>query len=280
MSQTCVLLDQLTFPEGPRWHNGRLFVSDFYSHRVLAIEEDGTFEVVCTVPNQPSGLGWTPDGQLLVVSMLDRRLLRLEGKELREVADLSGVAPSHCNDMVVDRYGNAFIGNFGFDRRAGQEPRKTNLVRVRPDGQVQVVARDLWFPNGSAITEDGTTLVVAETRAARLTAWTLNANGDLSDRRTWADLGQAVPDGICLDAEGAIWFADPAHQEVVRVAEGGRVLDRIAMDRRGAYACMLGGADRRTLFLCTSTLSGPKTALERTGRIETVRVEVPGAGLP
>ena len=275
-----VILDGLTFPEGPRWHAGRLFFSDFYSHRVIAVDLDGNSETICEVPNQPSGLGWLPDGRLLVVSMRDRRLLRLDPGGLTEVADLSALAPSHCNDMVVDGEGRAYVGNFGFDRHQGEEPRSTNLLRVDPDGSVSVAAEDLRFPNGSVITPDGSTLIVGESGGARLTAWDLATDGSLSGRRIWADLGEHVPDGICLDAEGAIWSADPRNNVVLRVREGGEILDRVSTGDQGAFACMLGGQDRRTLCVCTAKTSGPEAAASTTGRIEITQVDVPGTGWP
>ena len=232
------------------------------------------------VPGQPSGLGWLPDGRLLVVSMLDRRLLRLDDEGLVEVADLSALATGPCNDMVVDAEGRAYVGNFGFDRHQGEEPRTAVLVRVDPDGRVTVADEELWFPNGSVITPDGRTLIVGETRAARLTAWDRAPDGSLSRRRVFAELGQNVPDGICLDAEGAVWCADPRNNEIIRVVEGGEVVQRISSGRLGAYACMLGGEDRRTLFVCTNATSGPAAAEARAGRVEYARVDVPGAGLP
>ncbi|MEE2775735.1 MAG: SMP-30/gluconolactonase/LRE family protein [Acidobacteriota bacterium] len=275
-----VILDGLTFPEGPRWHDGRLFFSDFYSHRVLAVDLDGNPETICEVPNQPSGLGWLPDGRLLVVSMRDRRLLRLDPDGLTEAADLSDLAPSHCNDMVVDADGRAYVGNFGFDRHIGEGPRSTNMVRVDPDGATSVAAEDLQFPNGTVITPDGATLIVGETGGGRLTAYDRDSDGNLSNRRVWADLGGHVPDGICLDVEGAIWSADPRNNVVIRVHEGGEIVDRVSTDTQGAFACMLGGADRRTLCVCTAKTSGPEAMTSTTGRVEVTDVEVPGAGWP
>ncbi len=275
-----LLISGLTFPEGPRWHAGRLYFSDFFTHRVLAVDEAGQVETIATVPGQPSGLGWRPDGRLLVVSMTDRRLLRLDPGGLVEVADLSAHAPFHCNDMVVDRHGRAYVGNFGFNPYAGESPRATCVVRVDPDGAMAVAAAELEFPNGTVITPDGGTLIVAESYGRRLTAFDLAADGTLSGRRTFAELAPSVPDGICLDAEGAVWSADPRHREAIRVAPGGRVLERVSTGERGCYACMLGGSDRRTLFLCTSGASGEEAALMRSGCIESVRVAVPGAGLP
>lgn len=275
-----VLLDGLYFPEGPRWHDGRLFFSDFYAHEVVAMDPSGKRESIVSVPNQPSGLGWTPDGRLLVVSMLDRRLLRLDSEGLAEVADLSALATSHCNDMVVDGQGRAYIGNFGFDRHQGEEPTSTCVLLVQPDGTVEIADSDLFFPNGSAITEDGETLIVAESWKRRLTAWERDSKGRLSRRRVWAELGDQVPDGISLDAEGAIWVADPRNKEAFRVHEGGEITERVSTGDQGCYACMLGGDDRRTLFLCTAKTSGPEAKRSPTGRIESVRVEVPGTGWP
>ena len=274
------LLDGLCFPEGPRWHDGRLWFSDMHAGRVLALDSTGRAETIVEVENQPSGLGWTPDGRLLVVSMKDRRLLRLDPGGLTTVADLNALADFHRNDMVVDRAGRAYIGNFGFDLDAGESPRPTRLITVEPDGRAHVGAEDMRLPNGAAITPDGRTLIVAESFGQRLTAFDVAADGALSNRRVWAPL-TVIPDGICLDAEGAVWVACPLGHCCVRVREGGEVTDRIDLGERDSFACMLGGDDRRTLYLCTALDSHPdKTRRDRAGRIETVRVEVPGAGLP
>jgi len=274
------LLDGLTFPEGPRWRDGRLWFSDFYTNRVLALDLAGKAETIATVPQRPSGLGWRPDGTLLVVSMLDRALLALEGGALRRVADLAALAGGPCNDMVVDAAGRAYVGNFGYDRHAGEAPRTTALARVDPDGRVSRAADELMFPNGMVIAPDGRTLIVAETYAHRLTAFTVASDGALSARRVFAELPGVFPDGICLDAEGAVWVSDARGHEVTRMFEGGRVAERISAGERSVFASMLGGPDRRTLFLCTCTGSGPAMAAKTDGRIEIVRVAVPGAGLP
>ncbi len=275
-----ILIDGLTFPEAPRWHDGKLWLSDFYSFRVLAVDLDGRAQTVAEVPQRPSGLGWTPDGTLLIVSMLDRSLLRLEGGRLGKLADLSALAGGLCNDMVVDAQGRAYVGNFGYDRHAGEAPRTTCIIRVDPDGSTMRAAEDLLFPNGTVITPDGRTLVVGETFAHRLTAFDIDATGALSNRRVFAHIEGLSPDGICLDAEGAIWVADPFGKRVVRVFDGGRIERSLSTGERGAYACMLGGPDRRTLFVCTNTGSGPAMSQKRDGRIEFLRVDVPGAGLP
>jgi sugar lactone lactonase YvrE len=275
------LLEGLTFPEAPRWHDGRLWFSDFYTHRVVAVDPAGRAETMLEVPQRPSGLGWTPGGALLVVSMLDRRLLHVENGTTRVLADLSAVATGPCNDMVVDGQGRAYVGNFGYDRHKGEPPRTTCLARVDPDGRVSRAAEDLFFPNGTVITPDGRTLIVGETQAHRLTAFDVAPDGQLDNRRVWASLDKNVfPDGICLDAEGAIWVSDARGFALLRVREGGKIDGTVSTGTRYAFACMLGGADRRTLFVCTSTGSGPAMADKRDGAIETVRVDVPGAGLP
>lgn len=279
---TDVLLEGLAFGEGPRWHDDRLWFSDMHRHIVQALDiSSGEVTTIVEVPGAPSGLGWLPDGTLLVVSMEDRRVVRFEDGVLREHADLSAWAMFHCNDMVVDAVGRAYVGNFGFDLHGGAAPAPAVMVRVDPDGSARPAVDDLMFPNGTVITPDGSTLIVGESFGARLTAFDVDADGSLSRRRVWAQLdGGAVPDGICLDAEGAVWLASPTTNECVRVLEGGEVTDRVALDR-GAFACALGGDDRRTLLICSALESDPSTSVAlASGRIEAVRVDVPGAGLP
>lgn len=280
MSGLGVVVDGLTFPEAPRWHDGKLWFSDFYSHRVLTVDAAGSLETVVEVPQRPSGLGFWADGTVLIVSMLGRRLLRFDGSGLNVFADLSSFATGPCNDMVVDGQGRAWVGNFGFDHHHGEPPRTTCLVRVDQDGKVTRVADDLFFPNGTVITPAGRTLIVAETRAHRLTAFDIDRAGALANRRVFADLPDCFPDGICLDAEGAVWVSDARKPRVLRVFDGGRVEQTIATGDRNTFACMLGGADRRTLYICTNTGSGPAMAEKRDGRIESARVAVPGAGWP
>ncbi len=209
MRKLTTLLDGLCFPEGPRWHDGKLYFSDMHANRVMTVDLDGRSSVVCEVPNQPSGLGWLPDGRMLVVSMTDRKLMRMERDGLKLHADLSALATFHCNDMVVDSAGRAYVGNFGFDLHKGEKPHATVLVMVTAEGKARVVADDLTFPNGTVITPDGRTLIVGESFGRRLTAFDIAADGSLANRRVWADLGENVPDGIALDAEGAIWVASP-----------------------------------------------------------------------
>ena len=275
------VLGGLAFPEGPRWRDGRLWFSDMHAHEVVAMTPAGARETVFSHDGPVSGLGWLPDGRLLVVSMEDRKLLRLEpdGKAVTH-ADLGGVATGHCNDMVVDAAGRAYVGNFGFVFPGG-EPKPAKMARVDPDGRVVEAAGDLMFPNGTMITPDGKTLIVGESFARRMTAFDVAPDGALSNRRLWAQLPEnALPDGACLDAEGAVWVASPTTNDVIRLKEGGEVLERITADQ-GCFACMLGGADRKTLFVLTAAGSDPEdTKRMRGGRIETARVEVPGAGLP
>jgi sugar lactone lactonase YvrE len=290
-----VVLEGLSYLECPRWHDGRLWVSDFYTESVVATDGRGSVEVMAQVPQQPSGLGFLPDGRALIVSMRDRRILRRElTGELVEHADLSAVVPTVLNDMVVDADGSAYVGNFGFDLMAGESPRSTTLVHVTPGGTPRVVADDLMFPNGMVIS-DGV-LVVAESFGGRLTAFDIADDHGLTNRRPWAEFGTApaggdteavlgafdvVPDGICLDAEGAIWVADATHARVVRVREGGEILDEVSTAPQAVFACMLGGDDGRTLFMCAApSFAEHERRPVREAQLLATRVAVPGAGLP
>jgi sugar lactone lactonase YvrE len=282
MSDLTHLVDGLAFPEGPRWHDDRLWFSDMHAHLVMSVGLDGDLRPEVEVPNQPSGLGWLPDGRLLVVSMVDRRLLRLDPGGLVEVADLTPFAAWHCNDMVVDGVGRAYIGNFGYDMYGGAARAPAAIALVTPDGATSLAADGFEFPNGMVVTPDGATFIVGESWGARLTAFDIGPDGRLSGRRVFAALADSTPDGICLDEEGAVWLASPFSHEVLRVRDGGTVTDRIPTGAEvNAYACMLGGADRRTLFVCTAGAHVPEEAAAlRSGRIETLRVDVPGAGWP
>ena len=234
---------------------------------------------IAHVAAQPSGLGWQPDGTLLIVSMLDRKLMKLVDGVLMEVADLSTIAGGPCNDMVVDAAGRAYVGNFGFDRYKGETEKAADLACVDPDGTVSVAARGLKFPNGSVITPDGRGMIIAETMGQCLTWFDIDADGGLSGRTMWADLAGHFPDGICLDAEGAVWVADARGPDLLRVGAGGTILQRVAMQPgRHAYACILGGDDRKYLYVCSSTASGPDNAIKKEAGIDVVSVDVPGAG--
>lgn len=281
ITERSLIADGLTIAEGPRWHDGRLWFSDFYLQKVMCVEADGTLSDIVGVPAQPSGLGWLPDGRLLVVSMLDRRVLRLEQtgnqRALVTHADLSSLASCHCNDMLVDPQGRAYVGNFGFDMFAKAPEQSAELILVEPDGRARVVATDMRFPNGSVLTRDGKTLIVAETFGKRLTAFDVANDGSLSNRRIWASFETAMPDGICIDTEDAVWLASPPTQEFLRVRESGEVTHRIGTPKQ-AIACALGGVDGHTLFLTSGRLARPQRALEeRQGCIEAVKVDVPAA---
>jgi sugar lactone lactonase YvrE len=282
-----------SFLEAPRWHGGRIWMSDFYTLQVLSVREDGSdLRVEADVAQQPSGLGWLPDGRLLVVSMRDRKILRREADgALVTHADLSGHAAGHLNDMAVDAAGRAYVGNFGFDLMNGAPLEPTALHRVDPDGEVTEVATDLWFPNGSVITHDGV-LLVNETFGNRVTAFDVTDDGRLTNRRVWARfaalpteravekaLAQAevAPDGACLDAEGALWIADATGGRLLRVTEGGGVTDEI---RPGinVYACALGGTEHKTLFACAAPdFNEAARKAAREAKLLAIPVAVPAA---
>ena len=280
------LASGLQFGEGPRWRDGRLWFSDFYDHAVKSVSLAGDLRTEFTIDDQPSGLGWQPDGTMLIVAMTSRRLLRRTPDGAVSVhADLGHIATFHCNDMVVDSAGGAYVGNFGFDLDAaiGKGDVQASLVKaklayVSPDGQARVAADDLAFPNGTVITPDGRTLIVGESFGGVLTAFDVGPGGDLSNRRVWAELAPRVPDGICLDADGAIWVANPQAPECVRVAEGGEILEVIDTGQP-CYACMLGGNDGRTLFMLTAAGLGSSPE-GRTGKVIVAEVDVARAGRP
>ncbi|HEY0825473.1 MAG TPA: SMP-30/gluconolactonase/LRE family protein, partial [Ramlibacter sp.] len=242
----------LAFPEAPRWHAGALWFSDFYLQRVQRATPDGTVETVLELDDQPSGLGWLPDGRLLLVGMKKRQLLRLDAGGVAVHAELGAFAPSYCNDLLVDAQGRAYVGNFGFDLHGRAPFAPTVLLMVSPDGSVRVVAEDMHFPNGMALTPDGGTLLVAESYGKRISAFDVRPDGTLTGRRTWARFEEkgVAPDGLCLDAEGAAWVASPVSREVLRVREGGAITRRIPTPEQ-ATACALGGPDGRTLYVTT-----------------------------
>lgn len=288
---TTVLADGLYFGEGPRWHEGRLWFSDFYAHAVKSVSLAGDARVEFEIDDRPSGLGWMPGGDMLIVSMARRQVLRRDaGGRISLHADLGGLAGFHCNDMVVDAQGGAYVGNFGFDLDAAMEARgipsvladhpKAKLAYVTPSGEATVAAEGLSFPNGSVITQDGKTLIVGETLGARLTAFDIGPHGVLSNRRVWAETAPRVPDGIALDAHGAIWIANPIAPECALIAQGGAVLEVIDTGMP-CYACMLGGEDGRTLFMLVAPSSLAHVAAEAPlGKILIATVETPRAGRP
>jgi sugar lactone lactonase YvrE len=295
-----VLIDNLMYPEGPRWHDGNFFVADFYACEIQVTDLDGRHDTLIEVPNQPSGMGWLGDGRMFVVSMLDARLLEIVGDELIEVADMSSYS-DHLNDMVIDSRGRAYIGGmpalYGDNTEIvdGRNPgipsdKRENIylvdLRGGDPGDVRIAAPDIDFPNGTVVTPDGKTLIMAESRAHRLIAFDIVDDGTLINKRKWADLGGRTPDGICLDADNHVWCAVPFPPSVAgfyRVAEGGEIKEWITSDR-AAMACAFGGPDRDHLLLVEATIIGTGAAAElRTrgnGRARVGRVDVPGAGIP
>lgn len=290
------VLSGMSYTECPRWHEGRLWFVDFYLHQVYSVLEDGSdLRVEVDVPAQPSGLGWLPDGDLLVVSMKDAKILRRSADgSLVEHADLARHVTGLPNDMVVDEQGRAYVGNFGFDLMSGDDIDTASLLRVDPDGSVTKVADDLWFPNGSVITDDGV-LLVDETFGNRVSAFDIGADGSLGPRRDWAKFGElptardlatavpeavVAPDGCGLDAEGCLWIADATYGRVVRVREGGEIIDEVHPGT-GVFACMLGGSEGTTLFMsCAPDFDEHARSAAREAQIKAVTVSVPRAGRP
>jgi sugar lactone lactonase YvrE len=299
MPDTDLLISGYAFLECPRWHDGALWVSDFYTYQVLRVDGSGTARKVLDVPEQPSGLGWLPDGDMLVVSMRDRKILRWDGTAVKVHADLWGLAESHLNDMVVDAHGRAYVGNFGSDAFAGEALRDATLFRIDPDGAVHPVARELRCPNGMTITPDGNRMYLSESTGNRVSTFDISDGGDLGERRDWCALGAVptgshfetaaangelvwVPDGMSLDAEGAIWVADAIGGRAVRIRDG-VIEDAVSTADRGltVVACALGGPDGRTLHLCAAEGFEEHACKARhSSCVLTTRVDVPHAGLP
>ena len=280
-SDVQVLITGVAFGESPRWHDGRLWFCDWGAQELIAVDLGGKSEVIVRVPSFPFCIDWLRDGRLLIVSASDRRLLRREPDgSIVTHADLSRLSKKPWNDIVVDGRGNTYVDNIGFDFPGGEFATGI-LALVTPDGSARQVADGAAFPNGIVVTPDNSTLIVAESYANRLTAFDIAADGTLSNRRLWADLDRGVPDGICIDAENAVWYADVPNMRCVRVRQGGDVLQTIDLDR-GCFACMLGGADRRTLFLVAREWRGPASMADggRTGQVLTAKVATPGAGWP
>jgi sugar lactone lactonase YvrE len=281
VSELQTLMTGIAFGESPRWHDDRLWFSDWGTQEIIAVDLEGESEVIVRVASFPFCIDFLPDGRLLIVSASDRLLLRREPDgPLVTHADLSTLSEHPWNDIVVDARGNAYIGNIGFDFPEAQFAPGT-LALVTPDGSARQVADGVAFPNGIVVTPDNSTLIVAESYANRLTAFDITADGSLSNRRMWAELGGGVPDGICLDAEDAVWYGDVPNKRCVRVREGGEVLQTIALDR-GCFACMLGGPDDKTLFMVAQEWSGMESTAEeeRTGQLLTSPAPAAGAGWP
>ena len=287
-----IVAEGFSLLEGPRWKYGRLYASDFYTRRVLAFDADGSHDTVVEVEGQPSGLGWDREGRLLISSMLDRKLLRLDAGRLVEVADLTGWSEEALNDILVDTQGRAYVGNYGDLSALG----RTNLIRVDPDGTITKTGGAVSFPNGACITPDGSTFLLAETFLGRISAFDIAADGDLHNKRVWAafaDGGEAsdmvaaanslplVPDGMCLDAEGCLWVGCATTKGVYRVREGGEIVEKIDTGEQTVIAPMLGGDDGRTLFMCCAApILAKDHATVHEATLRACEVEVPRAGLP
>lgn len=271
----------LVLCDGARWHEDKLWFSDLYGAATYTVDLDGNLEKLFDLPTRPSGLEFLPDGTLLVVSQHDQRVLQWSEGELTLYADLAGVAVSDANDIVLTTRQRAYVTCFGFDLGAGEEPAPAPLMLVEADGSVSMVADDLLFPNAVVLTDDERTLLVSETAGLKIEAFDVADDGTLTNRRLWADLGTLTPDGMCLDAEGALWIACVFAGEFVRVAEGGEILERITVPERWATGCVLGGPERRHLFMLTSETTPEDLARGQSiGRVEVVEVAVPGAGRP
>jgi sugar lactone lactonase YvrE len=281
MSDLHTLLTDLALGESPRWHADRLWLSDWIAHEVLAVDLKGKREVIATIPSMPFCIDFLPDGRLLVVSGGDGRLLRSEPDgSLPTYADLSSLSVHPWNEIVVDGRGNAYLNSIGFDFPAGTFAPGI-LALITPDGSVRQVVDNVAFPNGMVVTPDNSTLILAESYGNRLTAFEIAPDGSLGNRRVWAQLDGGYPDGICLDADGAVWYADVPNKRCVRVREGGEVLQTIDLDR-GCFACMLGGTDGRTLFMVAAAWDGPESMAngQRTGQVLTTTAPAPRAGWP
>ncbi|KWR90624.1 SMP-30/gluconolactonase/LRE family protein [Cupriavidus sp. IDO] len=292
-----VVANGFHYLEGPRWHNGTLWFVDFYTYGVYRVEPDGLVKKIAHIEHQPSGLGWLPDGRMLVVSMKDRKVMRQENDGSFVVhADIWDYCGGHANDMVVAPNGDAYVGNFGFDLMGGAGHRNTGLVLVRPDGSAQKVADGLAFPNGTVVTPDGKKLIVNELFGNKISQFDIKPDGTLGASRDFANFGdlgdepdsgvrlqraKIIPDGLALDAEGAVWIADTINRRALRIAEGGGILDEVNIAPEGVFAVALGGEDGKTLFMCAAPDwdEGARKAA-REGRMLSTRVDVPHAGTP
>jgi sugar lactone lactonase YvrE len=277
MATQRVLMEGIGLGESPRWHDGRLWFSDWVAHKVIALTPDGESEVMAEVDAFPFSIEWLPDGPMLITA--GRQLLRMETDgSLVTHRDLSDLSDYGWNEIVVDGHGNTYVNNVGFDLMGGEQPKPGLIAVVTPDGEARQVADGLQFPNGMVVTPDDSTLIVAESYEGKLTAFDIDEGGGLSDRRVWADQGEGG-DGMCMDAEGAIW--SPKFQKCIRIREGGEVLETIELDRF-CFACMLGGDDGSTLFLNVAEWTGPEGIFKepRTGQVLAVEAPAPHAGHP
>jgi sugar lactone lactonase YvrE len=280
MPEPHILMPGIALGESPRWHDGRLWFSDWGAQEVIAVDPEGRSEVIARVPTFPFCIDFLPDERLLIVSGRDGLLLRREPDgSLVTHADLTSFAAPPWNDIVVDGRGSIFVNNLGFAFGTGAAFAPGSVVVVTPDGKTRQVADGLAFPSGMAVTPDNTTLLVAESYGERLTAFDISADGGLTNRRTWAETPGDHPDGICLDADGAVWYGDVGSSRCVRVREGGEVLQTVTLDR-GCFACMLGGANRKTLYMVAAKWPDAMSGGERTGQVLALEVEIPGAGWP
>ena len=271
-----VLLAGLAFGESPRWHDGRLWFSDWMAQEVIAVDTEGKSEVITHVQSLPFCIDWMPDGRLLITG--GKSILRMEPDgSLVTHADLSALTDYGWNEIITDGRGNVYVNGAEFDLMAGEKFAPGIVALLTPDGLARQVADGIAFPNGMAITPDNSTLIVAESYGKKLTAFDFADDGGLSNRRVWADLGDGVPDGICLDAEGAIWYADVPNKRCVRVAEGGKVLQTVEIDR-GCFSCALGGTDGTTLFIMAQNWGGTTgmDSAARTGQVITIEAPAPG----
>lgn len=265
------LIEGLSFPESPRWFNGRLWFSDFYQHAVFNVDAEGRLHRVLDVPQQPSGLGWMPNGDLLVVSMLDKRVLRVSDGKVSTHADLSGWASAPCNDMVVTSDGSAYVGNFGFDRHKGEAEKATSLLRISPDGAVNEAATSILFPNGCAVSQDGRRLYLAESFGHRILRYQVSAGGLLQDREVVHESSDFFPDGLCLDADESLWVANPISRRLQHLSPHGEVIHTLGLPGdRLPIACVIGGSDGRVLYVASCSGLGPGMAALRDGRIEMI----------
>jgi len=276
---TELLLDGLMFPEAPRWYQNKLWFTDQHAKQIKTVDLNGSSQLIAELSDLPGGLGWLPDGRLVVVSMHNRQLLVMENETLKLYVDLSSLASFHCNDLIIDQHGHAYVGNFGYDLHAGDKISTAEIILVTPDGKAKIVSNDVIFPNGMIITADENTLIVAETFASRLSSFNIQPDGSLSNRKLWAPLDNRFPDGICLDSKNGIWVACPNTGNVIRVEQGGKITDTVKTIGN-AYACMLGGKDLNKLFILTSETDDPEYAKKiKSGRIEWVDVKIPATKL-